>query len=160
MHEDIIKALDQVGADLTGAAKSDAEWTSAVKQSLVMLGKKKGCDCCASEVPAAEHDKWLYDVCWLRYAEDEIVDLDLAAESKWLGPTYVLKDFQKLCQTRARLRVMIFQARSEPERRELCARLARQARAFRQSEAGDQYLLSCWIEAEGAYKFVHELLTV
>ena len=80
---DVIKeTLNQVTEDLK-AEKSDAKWTREIKNRLCKVGKKRKYWVYASRCDEADDGEWLYDLTWLDYQEDNLIDVKLALESEW-----------------------------------------------------------------------------
>ena len=159
LSQQLQNALDAVNLEFRDDPSSNKEWTERVKRALTELGhsQEKNYFIYASGTEGAHGGEWLYDLVWLEYDGDNIVRIPLAVESEWLKPTDVLEDFQKLCQSRSELRLMIFQARNEKERDSISSDLKKQICKFTRSDATDQYLLSCWVHNDRA--FHHEYLS-
>lgn len=115
----------------------NACWTKAIKTRLCKLGACKKYYICALGVEwvcdgkpdgdhgcAVEHEKkckpnhgeWLYDVCWLDWKKKDpprLKQVVLAAECEWGNDGDIYDDFEKLVQSRAGLRVMIFTKKNQ-----------------------------------------------
>ena len=154
--DQIIRALDIANVELLRACASDKRWTTRLKADLSKLGTANGYLVYASDVTETDGGEWLYDVCWLRYEEDDIVEIALAVESEWLGGRNILEDFQKLCQSRAGLRLMVFQVPRPGEYARVLSVLLQQIQRFSFSQPDDQYILSCWIASKKEFK--HKLV--
>jgi hypothetical protein len=143
----IQQALDEVNSQLKGQASSDTDWTRKIKSKLVSLGKHKGFSCYASGVDGVSSGEWLYDLCWLSYADEiSIGRIELAMESEWLLSLKEIRDdFVKLVQARARLRLMIWQSQNAVDFEAELDALKDQVRLFEDSQDGDAYVFSCWI---------------
>lgn len=148
----IRNALDSAGRELTGTASCNRVWTEAVKKHVALVGKLHRYYVCSSAPSEFVNcGEWLYDLTWLKYMDDHnrsspLASVELALESEWGKPLDVLEDFQKLVQSRATTRVMVFQARNDEQWESICRDLIAQTKDFARSEPGDTYLLSAWRE--------------
>lgn len=99
-------------------------WTRSIKKALSLAGRKSSFYICASEVDGCAHNgEWLYDVSWVSYGKNGFQEdpeercfekVVLAVESEWaVSKTAALDDFEKLLQTRADMRLMIFEIKSK-----------------------------------------------
>jgi len=102
------KAFDDT-METTGVAKK----SKRIKTELCTLGQTSGYYVCCNQVDEADKDwgEWLFDVVWLKYKKrPEILgSVAVAVESELHNEGDIRDDFQKLLQSRAHLRVMIFQ---------------------------------------------------
>lgn len=108
---------------------------------------KYGYAVCARSIPDTSYGEWLYDLCWLETtpANDAswlTKSMPLAVECEWLPGLEIDADFDKLVQSRATLRLMIFSYNRAEEFDEIVARLARRVQAFLASDETDNYLLA------------------
>lgn len=148
-HE-MVRAVRQALDNLEiGAAESSTIWTRGIKTELCKVGRDCfGCTvgALASEVVEddRDHGEWLYDVTWLEYDGEYIVEACLVAELEWGGVADIDDDFQKLLLARAGVRLMIFDGTYEPGSEKIAERLARQAGEFRRSSGEDVWLLAAW----------------
>ena len=123
---------------------TDAMWTVAVKEALVSVGRSFGWLTAASGCNA-DQGEWLYDVVW--YQSDHanhLSDVPLVAESEWGRGGAVKDDFEKLLVARSKYRVMVFQADSEDEVRELFGKMRIWVAKFHCTRPGDRFLLVGW----------------
>jgi len=165
VHSDVLAwkdkiqdALDAVNDRLVEEGVADySVWTKEIKQALVNIGKEKGLSCYASDVDGVSSGEWLYDLCWISYCDDTNIGcIELAAESEWsFSPKEIHDDFVKLIQARAGLRLMIWQAKDLEEMKEILDVLIGQVRSFEDTQYGDAYLFSCWIEEK--QRFTHKV---
>tara|TARA_R110002110_G_scaffold180305_5_gene386284 strand:- start:452 stop:973 length:522 start_codon:yes stop_codon:yes gene_type:complete len=99
-------------------------WTRSIKKELCSAGRKSSFYTCASEVDGCAHNgEWLYDVSWVSYGKNGFQEdpekrsfekVVLAVESEWaVSKSAALDDFEKLLQTRADMRLMIFEIKSK-----------------------------------------------
>ena len=130
------------------AAAPNAEWTAAIKTALCDLGRtfQYWVYAHAAEIPEANRDggEWLYDVTWLDYAGDDLVNVPLVAECEWQGGHHMIDDFQKLLLSRADLRLMIFDGSHQPGSLRTVENLARQVAGFAHSREDDSWLFAAW----------------
>ena len=138
------------------AAESDKVWSQKVKTELCRIGK--GLKFCVGankgEVPERDRDygEWLYDVTWLEYEGDLVMNAPLVAECEWGGITDIDDDFQKLLLARAGVRLMIFDGHQEPFTLEIVKHLARQTAVFKRSGEEDAWLLAAWERTDKSKK--------
>jgi hypothetical protein len=105
-----------------------------------VLGFDVRCHQCTDRVTA----EWLWDMTWVELRDGKLIDLPLALESEW-NPKFeeILFDFERLLVSRARLRVMIFEA-PLPSGEQRFNRLIDAIRSYSGTQIGDHYLLACW----------------
>ena len=130
------------------------DWTTAVKTALCVAGKQLGClvGALSSEVAASARDygEWLYDVTWVEYEGDFIVDTPLVAECEWSAWEAIEEDFQKLLLARAGVRLMIFDGEHDLDFTETAVeRMAEQVRNFSRSHEDDTWLIGAWVRTGG-----------
>lgn len=152
LEAEVKKLLDDANRASASSAATNKGWTREIKSRLTKLGHEK----------KFWVGEWLYDLCWLRYDEEDYLrDVELALECEWLiGKEDIMDDFIKLCQCRATLRVMIYQTWTLEDSKRLTDTLKDQIKRCDSSVDGDRYLLSCWINGKGkGLKFHHECIT-
>lgn len=155
-----MQSFDNVAKKLkTEKQMSDAVWTSNLKQALYKIGKEQRYCICTSLNGKADYGEWLYDLCWLKVTNDncdkddwEISSIPLAMESEWQPGLAIEEDFDKLVQSRAALRLMIFQSYSKND--EILRRLSKRITAFHQSQPEDQYLIAIVDQDNSNFSFV------
>lgn len=142
---------------------NDGHWTVEIKQKLATLGRRMSYYVCSSGGDDADWGEWLYDHCWLDYAKNDLGQhqwgkfnaIILAVESEWGSEAAVLDDFEKLLQSRAQYKLMIFQAWGGIEDAQ---------RRFKDLEATarhygmlpkETYLLACWCPSPAAHFEFH-----
>jgi len=124
--------------------KNDSEWTVGINEYLAHLGHKYGYIVHASGCKSA-HSGWLYDHHWREYSGDNIlIRIPLVMEIEWgYGKTgifeKVLYDFMKLVQSRADLRVMVFQGNGIDNITDM---LIQHVKHFDQIQARDKYIFA------------------
>ena len=118
-----------------------------------------------NEVEKAYRDfgEWLYDVTWLEYERDDLkwpgtalIEAHLVAECEWgtgKDLEYIIEDFEKLLQARARVRLMIFTGSTESGSKEIAEQLAERVREFNGSRAEDAWLLAAWEGSNDDWSF-------
>jgi hypothetical protein len=118
--EEKVRLVEEIKAALNEAANTvwrkctmtGATWTRECFAALEELGRKAG----YSTASSASRNGWLYDlIWWVEPLEGEnagrMTDLVLALESEWKTDlTEIRRDFQKLVQTRALIKVMVTDA--------------------------------------------------
>jgi hypothetical protein len=163
--DELQDCLDGVNARMTVGPTTHQAWTDALKKDLALLGREKRYWVHA-DLPyepgqfdqPADADAWLYDLSWHSYSENNrwLVNIELVMQAEWRHPEAVLASFQKLCQARARFKLMIYQAATVSDGDALVAQLMRQRSVFALRDPGESWLLSCWVaESRG---FRHEVV--
>ena len=140
----ILGALDEfegVGRDRWGRA----EWTGRVLTALCGVGRELGYTVCASGVPGADWEEWLYDVCWLD-GKQGLKSVPMVAECEWGHVDSIEAEFHKLLVPRASLRVMVCDGWPQPggddsSGRAAVERFGQHVRRFKGSRVDDTYLL-------------------
>ncbi|MGH0029286.1 MAG: hypothetical protein ACQGVC_05820 [Myxococcota bacterium] len=123
------------------ASWSNREWTTKVKEALAKAGRARGYQVFASSASGVDGGEWLFDLCWLSYRGEWLVDAPLVVESEWL-PHSLDDDFQKLLVARAKLRLMVFPARNSEAADALFERFEASVKRFSAKEG--RFLLACW----------------
>ena len=147
----VLKGRLQRVHEETAWASSNPTWTRQIKIALADLVSDKrvpsaptGCKRSAWASGACNaREEWLYDLCWLDYRDGFLVEMPLAVESEWGTPEDIFDDFQKLVQSRAEVRLMIYNGEYEGQR-ELERSLSRQISEFAHSNPNDRYLLAAF----------------
>ena len=139
---------------------TDKRWTKEVKDAVGRAAKKRGHKIRASRCDQADGGEWLYDLICLEYEDEYLKGIPLVLESEWKGryskKNYegeILKDFRKLLVSRAGLRVMVLEAKSEEKGKEVVERLLQHVQNCRCSTAGDRYLFACCRQIEKKWAF-------
>lgn len=149
------KIIDDVAKDAEGKNWNDGEWTHQIKSRIAQLGKQKRYWIYASQSEHVDGGEWLFDLTWLNYSDNDLLEVELALESEWrLDHKEICDDFQKLILARAKLRAMIFQTNNLEEQKEIVSKLKRYIDRFARSQIGDNYLFSCWLIDKK--QFVHQ----
>ena len=151
--DELQDCLDGVSGTLVVSPAPSAAWTVVIKKALAHLGREKRYwvyatlpfDAGALAQPA-DGDDWLYDLCWLSLSDGRLlVDMELAMQAAWGQTDEVLGAFQKLCQARARFKLMVYHAQTEDACDQLTALLTRQRAVFARRDPTETWLLSCWV---------------
>lgn len=140
---------------------NDRKWTREIKTELFKLGDSIGYSVYTSK--ANDYDdssnEYLYDMIWYT-SEDEssrvhdLREINMALESEWKMSFDEIKyDFYKLVQSRAELRVMIFQSKDVTTIMNQLKSIINESMI---SLKGDFYLLAGWDDNDG---FSFELIT-
>lgn len=125
-----------------------------IKTTLCKIGHEEFC--CkvgARDVECTDYGEWLFDVTWLEYDGEFVIDACLVAECEWRGDEEVEWDFQKLLLARATVRLMIFDGNYDPRSEKIAACLAKQVGRFRRSRDEDGWLLVAWERCESGWRF-------
>jgi len=123
----------------------DSQWTDAIHKRLAEMGHRYGYLVFATNkrCPEADGDEWLYDHHWrVSGIENSLIRIPLVMEIEWgRGERdlfeHVTKDFRKLVQARADLRVIVFQGKEVDL---VTNKLVAMASEFEGSQQGDRWL--------------------
>ncbi len=146
-------SLEQATKRASDERRNDTGWTLAIKEALTELGRQLGYKVRGAQPQATPKDYfetgWLWDLTWVELdggKDGILLDVPLAVESEWSTDLEgeIVWDFQKLLVSRARLRVMIFQAANSQLAARFFERLVDAIRRYSGSQAGDTYLLAAW----------------
>lgn len=147
---EIQSTLQHVHRRLAGQERGGKEWTVAVLQAFVPVARGTCGDLavCGLECPPDERCKgeWLYDFsCWVEGdgPGEGFLGLPIAVESEWGAWKDVWDDLDKLTQSRAGLRVFIFDARWAPP--DWHTIMSRRIRRFTLSQGDDAWLFAGWL---------------
>ena len=161
---EICSALDLVNDELLPRKLTCGQWTPFVMRALVPVAQRRCALGAGTPVCGHKHRQerdqcrieWLYDFsCWLEGStpEESFLGLPIAVECEWLNWSEVCDDFDKLVQSRAGLRVMIFQRESGDRTTENWRDLLfARARRFKPSLDDDAWLLACWEAGSFQYR--------
>jgi hypothetical protein len=145
--EDIFRS-EYSGTALTDLLKTGfGIATAAVKRSFGSLGIELGYEVGAHGFPGAHVGEWLYDVTWTMHKDEMLRRQILVLESEWkhgVGVAHnasVDRDFKKLVQARADIRVWVSTSHNEQLAQSHIENCIRQITEYSQSRAGDAYLL-------------------
>jgi hypothetical protein len=127
----------------------DSQWTDGIHKRLAEIGHGYGFLVFASQsrCAAADGPEWLYDHHWrIAGAEVALARIPLVMEIEWgFGAATIFekitKDFLKLVQARADLRVMVFQGNGVVS---VTDKLVAMAENFEGSQQGDRWLFAGW----------------
>ncbi|HEV2547394.1 MAG TPA: hypothetical protein VGU20_08655 [Stellaceae bacterium] len=150
----VIDAADTIAAiDAKSHFENDREWTKRLLTAISEVGHKRGYYVCCSSCPTYGEGEWLYDMVWLKHAQDApgyMTEVPLILEPEWNGDLSAIDDdFMKLLLGRAQHRVMVFQHRDRQNLERITRHLVEQIRAFEPTQRGDRYLFLGW---DGANK--------
>ena len=155
--DDVFASLHKPSLHKHGA--DGKEWTRKITERLCDAGKQKSLRVSAHG-QGNGWGEWLYDVCWLGYAETgsssspkHLVDPELdflkqavlIVESEFGNLGDVRDDFHKLVVGRALVRCMIFDGR-KPDGLEIAEWLSEMVNAFSGTEPEDFYLLAAYTD--------------
>ena len=147
----VLKGRLQRVHEETAWESSNRTWTRQIKIALADLVSDKrvpsapsGCKRSAWASGACNaREEWLYDLCWLDYRDGFLVGMPLAVESEWGRPGDIFDDFEKLVQSRAEVRLMIYDGgyRSQEE---MAGSFRHQISKFAHSTPEDRYLFAAF----------------
>ncbi|MFQ5456352.1 MAG: hypothetical protein ACE5EA_09150 [Nitrospirota bacterium] len=169
MKDNIIKILDEIAVDLQDE-ESCEKWTSEVKSRIVTLGEKQGYwvytdSKVMMKLPNGGKNRdvdvgeWLYDLVWLEYEEDVLINTHLLLESEWdTTQKEIDDDFEKLLLGKSELKVMIFSAENRTDFLQKINRMKMKIQGFKHTQSGEKYLFSGWVYETN--HFSHEYYVV
>ena len=149
----IQNGLNKLPLTLEGSGNTD--WTNEINEMLCKLGHDFGYQVGAKGVDWS-FGEWLYDVTWLEYSGDyqrSLLDVHLVAECEWGNWRSIKSDFEKLLLARARLRLMIYDSRFDPDFEPIAKRLEGYIGNFRRRHPTDVWLLAAWERNAEAWRF-------
>lgn len=135
---------------------SCTDWTRQVKDVLcaagLRLGFKVGASGCNESLPS--WGEWLYDLTWVEANGPELISLPLAVESEWgkKQSDDLAWDFNKLVQSSAGLRVLVFEGRPDFIG-DTIAEFKKLTRGFKGSTSDDRYLFAGFDWDDGEFRF-------
>lgn len=135
------------------AGKNNAEWTAAIKRTLIALGKKHEYNICTAGFPDECEREWLFDLVWYRNGPPEhLREIGLIVESEWsFNPKDIKFDFEKLLIAKSPIKVMIFQD-YKGNADELCLLLETSIRTFKTEAANEKYILACYHNTKDVFE--------
>jgi len=159
---EIIKRLDKDALSIANS-RQNANFTSTIKQIFLDIGKQfpYNCNVCLGgtyRTPDGQYNdpQWLYDITWVKQSnpKDIIVDLPLILESENDGrEDKILIDFQKLIQSRAKFKIMIYKAWNADANIKLIREFIRQIEHPLFEPIGDRYLFVCHFFNQGKFEY-------
>ena len=153
MEKKIMEILDQIAKDPDNNHWTDKKWSFRIKSEIAKIGKQQHFWVYGAQAENVDDGEWLYDLVWLSYQGNTLINVNLLLESEWT-PTNMYDDFQKLLLGRSELKVMIFYSSSVSHFKENINRMKNEIQSFKYSMPGDKYLLSGYVNEMG--EFSHE----
>jgi len=154
VEKSIVDALKDLCNNPDSKKWENPRWTTEVKNTLGRIGKGKKYLVYASGCDFRSGGEWLYDLTWLVYEGDYLVDVPLILELEWgEDPETINDDFQKLLLGRAEHRIMIFSARNSIRFNNTVNDLITQIKECKRSMPGDRYLFVCWVNDSQIFDF-------
>ena len=163
---EIMRAIQESFAHPPEERGNDDKWTRALLTKLCEIGRINfACKVRANrgKVDRTFRDRgeWLYDVTWLKYNNDRLIDVPLVAECEWGNFNKIKDDFQKLLLARAGVRLMVYNGcQSSYGSRAIAEELAQNVMGFNYRQEGDAWLLAAWERAENQHKFIFRYFTI
>ena len=170
---EIMRAIQESFAHPPDPRGNDDAWTRALLTKLCEIGRndfacKVGADSGKVDRTSRDRGEWLYDVTWLKYNNDRLIDVPLVAECEWGDFNKIKYDFQKLLLARACVRLMIYNGQhhspdghhNPPYSQAIAERLAENVAQFRYRQKEDAWLLAAWERAENKHCFIFRYFTI
>jgi len=102
--------------------------------------------------PDTKKREWLYDLVWRKFDSGDYLSTLLAMEIEVsAGYKGVVYDFNKLLQSDAKLKIMVFQQKTVEEGEDILNKLNSKISKYKHTFSSS-YLLVCWVKSE--YKFI------
>jgi hypothetical protein len=141
--DDIVKALDNIATICREQNASDPEWTRMTKEAIVQLAEDSGYTVRSSISSRKKSSEWLYDITILEVDEGgNILRLPLIAESEWKPSlAEICYDFDKLLQSKADMKIMVFQQKSKENVEEVFQKLSTRLSMFKMRTEQEVFLL-------------------
>jgi hypothetical protein len=148
---EIVSAVARIPAAIP-PGRGNREWTTAIKRSLITLGRTRGYDVCTSGFPDECEREWLFDLIWYRNEpQDHLREIGLIVESEWSRDlSHIKYDFEKLLIAKSPIKMMIFQD-YKYNLTELWSLLETAIRTFQAEPADEKYLLAGYENAKNAF---------
>ena len=124
---------------VTSKVEQGEDWTRAVKDVLLKLGKDRGRYVAPDK--SVSQREYMLDLLW--FGDSDTNDIVLAVESEWGGTTNVWEDFDKLMHIKAPLKVMILSTSQRGEQSQALVKGIQELymQKFSQHVKGEEYLL-------------------
>jgi len=117
-------------------------WTHEIKAHLGAMGLERGHSVFADECLGAGA-QWLFALCWVDLRKGRMRGLPLALEVEWnLNMGEIAEDFDKLLQSTAQHRVMVFEQRNAPDVAMVLKSLKARIAAYGPRRKGDRFLFA------------------
>jgi hypothetical protein len=138
----IIAALAPIPGMALDGVWPNRRWTHEIKAHLGALGLEQGHAVFADECLGAG-PQWLFALCWAQMRKGRMVSLPLVAEIEWnLNLGEIAEDFDKLLQSTARHRLMIFEQRNAADVAMVLKNLKARVTAYRDRQPSGRYLFA------------------
>jgi hypothetical protein len=137
--------------------RSSDWWTHEIMLRLCALGKRFEYQVCVTgSIGRADYRGFLYDLCWLLYANKQMKRAALVLECEWGSSDAIWIDFEKLLLSNADLRVMIFQCSTEGVIQQLFKDMAEAVSQY-EGLPRQKFLLCGW-DGGTAKRFLYKVL--
>ena len=152
--------ISKLPSDIPQRKWTNRRWTKEVKSAVRCVLKENGFKVYASNCDETDGTEWLYDLTGIEEENGYLRRVPLVLESEWkrwdTQENYereILYDFRKLLVSRADHRIMVFEAKSEKEEKEVIEQLLQHVQNCQHSAKGDRYLFACCIQVEEKWEF-------
>lgn len=158
IEKQVITALATVPPMALDGLWPNRRWTHEIKAHLAAMGLESGHAVFADEALGAGA-QWLFALCWVDLRNGRMRALPLALEVEWnLNMGEIAEDFDKLVQSTATHRVMVFEQRNAADVGMALKNLKARVAAYGPRRKGDRYLFAGY-DFTGR-QFVFNLLVV
>ncbi len=138
----LIAALAPIPALALDGPWPNRRWTLEIKAQLGALGLASGHAVFANECLGAGA-QWLFALCWVEMRKGRMRGIPLAMEVEWnLNLGEIAEDFDKLLQSRAQQRLMIFEQRNAADVAMVLKGLKARVGAYTARQRGDRFLFA------------------
>jgi len=154
--------LERIGEKLLkDGITNRKEWTSEIKKQFTKLARSERPEVTIATAESAIKNKdageWLYDLVWIKFDKNNhfMLSIELALESEWGNIDEIYEDFQKLLQSKSKIKIMIFQTASSDKCKSLFSDLHKWYNKYNPKLIGHEiYLAACWCNKEEQFEFL------
>lgn len=142
---EIIQKIKEIFEDHNFIESGWTEWTKQILEKLCVLGQGKGYKVCTNQsaVPNSNFPEWLYDMTWVDYQDDYLLDVALVLECEWSKKEEdIYPDFEKLLLANAHNKVMIFQSGNYNIFKKIVEQFKKMILVFKAIRVNEKYLFA------------------
>jgi hypothetical protein len=158
LEAQVMEAVGRVPPQALDGLWPNRRWTHEIKAHLGAMGLERGYAVFADECLGAGA-QWLFALCWVDLRKGRMRGIPLAVEVEWnLNMGEIAEDFDKLLQSTAAHRVMIFEQRNAADVAMVLKSLKARVHGYGARRKGDRFLFAGYAFTER--KLVFDLLVV
>ncbi len=156
-NQEVIRKIESVADDLQANTANDTIWTIKIKKAIAELATPFDYEVRSTVEGTSYGSEWLYDLTFLEKDNDRIIEIPLILESEW-SPKYenIAYDFDKLLQSKAKIKVMVFQQKNVQSVKEVFKKLKYSITSYSKSCSAEVYILCGlnWQSTEFSFEVV------